>query len=162
MVEVRTLLLTILAIPAICSSNPLKAVSLADCAINGFAVGDSAETMKQALGEPKRQLLAKVATNDFAHLEFHYDGILIKFSQHGRTAMSFSVDSPNYLLRSGVGVGSTRPELLDALGPAHLHFGTGPETWSYNVVDSNGESLFATLRFYFESETVARFSVASR
>lgn len=162
MVDTRTLLLTILALPAICSSNPLKAVSLDDCAINGFTVGDSVEIMRTTLGEPKRKMLAKLATNDFKHLEFHYDGILIKFSQHGRTAMSYAVDSPNYRLRSSIGVGSTRSELLDALGPAHLQFDSGPETWSYNVLNSAGESIHATLRFNFEGETIARFSVASR
>ena len=162
MVDMRTLLLTILALPAVCGASSLKTVSLAECAINGFTIGDSAEVMRQALGEPDRQMLAKLATNDYEHLEFQYDGIQIKFSLHGRTAMSYTVDSPDYTLRSGVGVGSTRAELLDALGPAHLYFGAGPETWSYNVVNSDGESSFAMLRFKFEGNTVALFSVVSR
>lgn len=161
MAAIRILFLSILTVAAVCSSNPLKSVSLADCAIGNFTVGDSAEVVLQALGEPKRNLLLKLPTNDFTHREIQYDGITITLSQHGRTAMSYAVQSPDYRLPSGVGVGSTRAEVLEALGPARSQFDDRSEAWTYNLVDRDGQAIPAVLRFSFDGNVVAHFAVST-
>ena len=110
----------VMALPAM--ADPRNAVSRAqipmvECEVDGFGLGGSADQMRTALGEPQSMSIAKSWKDEYPHREYHYDGLRIVFSTHVGVAISYFVSSSKYRLRSGIGVGSTRSDIEDALGP---------------------------------------------
>jgi len=151
--------LSALVVPASTVASAQKTVPIAECEVDGFGLGDPADQMLETFGEPMQDSVVKSPLNDYPHREYKYDGMRIVFSTDGRSAMSLYVSSPAYRLRSGIGVGSAWREVLAALGPGELRSSREPVTYSYHVVDGNGEYVPAWLKFAIENEVVASFSV---
>lgn len=105
-----------LTVPKSSNSEPSATISMDGCEIVGVGLGRSADQMQTVFGEPEPISIAKSPTDEYPHREYRYDGIRFVFSTNGRSAMSYFVSSPKYRLRSGVGVGSTRVEIYEALG----------------------------------------------
>lgn len=147
--------------PASTAASAQKTVSIAECAINGFVLGDTTDQMRQVFGEPDQNSVVKSQLNEYPHREYKYDGMRIVFSTNGRSAMSFYVSSSTYRLRSGIGVGSRWMDVVDVLGPGSLRSARGSNTYSYQVVDSKGDYIPAWLRFTIENQVVTTFSVVT-
>lgn len=154
-------ILSVLVTPISTAASAEKSVAITECAIEGFAPGDTADQMREAFGKPHDGSVVKSNLSDYPHREYEYDGMRIVFSISGRSAMSFYVASPKYRLRSGIGVGSTWMEVVDALGPGSLGSAGGSNTYSYQIVDSKGDYIPAWLKFVIEDEVVRTFSVTT-
>ena len=156
------IVLSVLTTPTSTVASAEKTVPIAECEIDGFGLGGSANQMREIFGEPEQDLVVKSRLNEYSHREYEYDGMRIVFSMNGRSAMSFYVSSPAFRLRSGIGVGSTWIDIVEALGPGSRSSSGESITYSYHVVDSKGEYVPAWLRFAMENKVVMSFSVVTK
>ena len=143
------------------SASPAK-IPIDECEIDGFGLGGSADQMRNVFGEPEPISIAKSPYAEYPHREYRYDGLTIVFSTHGRSAMSYFVSSTNYRLRSGVGVGSTRTEIEEALGRGMWGRAGDIDHLSYLVIGAEGRSIPAQLTFTLVDDVATNFSVTTR
>lgn len=153
--------LSALIMPALTAASVQKTVSIAECKIDGFGLGDSADQVRELFGEPEQDSVVKSQLNEYQHREYEYDGMRIVFSTNSRSVMSFHVSSPAFRLRSGIGVGSIWTDIIEALGPGSFKSSGESVSYSYQVVNSKGDPVPARLRFAIENELVTSFSVTT-
>lgn len=134
-------------------------ITIRECALNGFGLGGTADQMREAFGEPDRASPAISRGNDYPHVEYQYDGLLIVFSMHGLSALSYIVSSAEYSLQGGVGVGSTRQEIESTLGPAMKYRSGDTRYIGYRITADDGRPLPAQLTFTLFRDIAVEFSV---
>ena len=130
--------------------------------INGFNLGGTADEMRAVLGEPEPVSIAKSPYAKYPHREYWYEGLKITFSTYGRSALSYAVTSPNFRLRSGVGVGSTRSEIEKKLGQGSRARSGDTDYLIYLVLAPDGRPVPAYLAFTLVDDVVTHFSVTTR
>jgi len=143
------------------SVSPAK-IPMAECEIDDFGLGGSADQMRHVFGEPEPISIAKSPYAEYPHREYRYDGLKIIFSTHGLSALSYAVTSPNYRLRSGVGVGSTRFEIEKAFGHGTSGRSGDTDYLIYLVLGPDGQPIPAQLTFILADDVVTHFSVSTR
>jgi hypothetical protein len=156
------LVMAFLAEPNLSNSEPSATIPMVECEINGFGLGGSADQMRTVFGEPEPISIAKSPTGEYPHREYRYDGIRFVFSTHGRSAMSYFVSSPKYRLRSGVGVGSTRAEIDEALGSGRRGRSGDSNYLTNHVIGADDQYIPAWLTFRLVDDVVTTFSVTTR
>lgn len=156
------ILIGFLAVPIPSNSESQKTIPMVDCEISGFGLGGSIDQMRAIFGEPELYSIAKPPSDEYPHRDYHYDGLRIVFSMHGRSAMSYFVTSPEYRLPSGVGIGSTWAEIVEALGPGRSLRSQDSLDFTYRVIGADGRHTPAFLTFRLAGDVVTEFSVITR
>ena len=151
-----------LTVPNLSNSEPSATIPMVECEINGFGLGGSADQMRTIFGEPEPISIAKSPRDEYPHREYRYDGIKFVFSTHGRSAMSYFVSNAKYRLRSGIGVGSTRAEIDEALASGRWGRSGDSHYLTYHVIGTDGRYIPAWLTFRLVYDVVTTFSVTTR
>ncbi|MDH4124859.1 MAG: hypothetical protein OEW64_12330 [Gammaproteobacteria bacterium] len=154
-------ILTFLALPMSVSADP-KLIAIEECQLNGFPLGGTIEEMRSALGEPDSVLPVLNTGDEYPHLEASYDGLRIVFSTRGQTALSYFVTSEKYLIRSGVGVGSTRQEIEGVLGPTSYYKSGDTVFMVYRLAGPGGRALPVQFDIRLQGDVAVGLSLVSR
>ena len=136
-------------------------ISIADCEIAGIPFAAHRELVNQRLGEPKPQPdFCADGCFDVIDYPYEYDGIEI--IMHQDEAWSFTVTSPDFRLKSGVGVGTSVQEVLDTYGrPETISEGT-TSVLTYGVLWTNGKRSRVFLDFSVADGNVGKYVLAIR
>jgi hypothetical protein len=153
--------LTLLVLPMSISAEP-ELIAIEECQLNGFSLGGTIEEMRSALGEPDSVSLAMNTGDEYPHLEASYDGLRIVFSIHGQSAISYFVTSDKYLIRSGVGVGSTRQEIESALGATSYYKSGDTVSMVYRLAGPSGRGLPVQFDIRLQGDVAVGLSLVSR
>ena len=135
-------------------------VDLAECQIAGIDFTDDLEQAENVLGEPTHLPPPCVGCTDTPHSWIGYEGLKIWHS-YGEI-FRFEVSSPKYRLRSGVGVDSSRTEVVTSFGEGRIRVSNGVELITYSITSKNGQATRLVLEFALSDEVVSAFEITPR
>lgn len=129
--------------------------------VAGIKFGDSRQKVLKQLGEPEEAGPTECdGCIDIIDNWFVYNGLRVHFLQ--TEAFQFEVTSSSYRLNTGVGVGSTKAEVIDAYGePSEIPFEGKVVVWYPLSFREQVDDRFK-LEFLIENDVVIAFQVGPR
>jgi hypothetical protein len=107
--------------------DPPAAISIKELAFNGVSIGIPVTEAKKVLGEPTGKDYVQGIGADV--LVYESLGLRVFFDRNTELVTGWSTDSPSFKTSRGVGIGSTKADVLKAYGEPRSH-------------DAEGEQLF--------------------
>ena len=139
---------------------PADGVDISSCVVEGIGLGTSAGDIKEVYGEPDRRNQPCKDCIDMPYTSIAYDGLRIAFIN--LEAIHIEVASDEYRLLSGLGVGSSRSEVVAEYGDPSVIQNEDGEYLSYAITVRNGRWAGLTLVFLMDDDSVLGFKIGPK
>jgi len=135
-------------------------VDISACAVRGVELGDTSTHVRTTFGEPAGHNPPCIDCFDQPYTWISYDGLRVDFIQS--ETIHIEVDSDDFRLPTGLGVGSTKAEVIAEYGDPVVTEHEGGEFLTYAITVRNGKRTGHTLVFLIEDDAVTGFKVGPK
>ena len=135
-------------------------VDISACEVAGIKLGDTSAHVRTLLGEPTGHNGPCNGCIDQPQTWISYDGLRVDFIQS--ETVHIEVESDAYRLTTGVGVGSTKAEVVAAYGDPLVSEQKAGEFLTYAITLRNGIRTGHTLDFLIQDGVVIGFKVGPK
>jgi hypothetical protein len=135
-------------------------VDISACAIEGIELGDTSTNVRMTFGEPTGHNPPCIDCIDQPQTWISYDGLRVDFIQS--ETIHIEVESDAFRLPTGLGVGSTKAEVIAEYGDPLVTELEAREFLTYAITWGDGRKTAHTLDFQIHDDVVIGFKVGPK